>query len=276
MANILVIGCGDVGSRLALLLASDGHCVYGVRRSAHALTGVTMLQADVSQPLQLPMATLDYVFIILSPDSSSQAAYEQTFINSLDSLQRALEPYNLKRVFFISSTSVYGEDNGEWVSEETVPKACGFNGQVLIAAESLAKRYWPTTIVRFGGIYGEGRLRLIRWVESGKAVTLGQWTNRIHATDAARLLAFLANQHQQGRELAECYVGVDDYPCVQDEVLDWLADELSLSPVPKVASTGDSNKRISNQRLKMLGYQFIYPSFKEGYAAVIPPHDDLG
>lgn len=269
MANVLIVGCGDVGSRLALLLANDGHNVYGVRRSAHVLPNVTMLQADISQPFSLPISNLDYAYIILSPDSSNQAEYEKTFIDGVNHIRQALEPYSLKRVFFVSSTSVYGEEHGEWVNEDTPTYPQGFNGQVLCAAEALVQQYWLASVVRFGGIYGEGRLRLIRWVESGKPVNLGQWTNRIHVADAAALLAFLLTQHLQGRELEGCYVGVDDYPCLQDEVLDWLAQELDLPPVPKMASTGANNKRISNKRVKALGYQFLYPSFREGYGKML-------
>ena len=103
MANILIVGCGDVGSRLALLLANDGHNVFGVRRSAHSLPNVTMLQADISQPFSLPISDLDYAYIILSPDGSNQAAYEKTFIDGVNHIRAALEPYSLKRVFFVSS-----------------------------------------------------------------------------------------------------------------------------------------------------------------------------
>ena len=269
MANILIVGCGDVGSRLALLLANDGHTVYGVRRSAHVLPNVTMLQADISQPFSLPIAKLDYVYIILSPDSSNQAAYEQTFIDGVNHIRTALESYSLKHVFFVSSTSVYGEEDGQWVDENTATHPQGFNGQVLCAAEQLVQQYWLSSVVRFGGIYGEGRLRLIRWVESGKPVNVGQWTNRIHVADAGGLLAFLLKQHQQGRELESCYVGVDDYPCLQDEVLDWIAQELDLPPVAKVQGQGGANRRIRNNRIKELGYRFLYPSFREGYGKML-------
>lgn len=269
MANILIVGCGDVGSRLALLLANDGHNVYGVRRSAHILPNVTMLQADISQPFSLPISDLDYAYIILSPDASNQAAYEKTFIDGVNHIRHSLESFNLKHVFFVSSTSVYGEEHGEWVDEDTPTHPKGFNGQVLCAAEALVQQYWLSSVVRFGGIYGEGRLRLMRWVESGKPVNVGQWTNRIHVADAAALLAFLLTQHLQGRELQSCYVGVDDYPCLQDEVLDWLAQELDLPPVPKLAGQGGANRRIANGRVKSLGFCFSYPSFREGYSGIL-------
>ena len=137
------------------------------------------------------------------------------------------------------------------MDENTATHPQGFNGQVLCAAEQLVQQYWLSSVVRFGGIYGEGRLRLIRWVESGKPVNVGQWTNRIHVADAGGLLAFLLKQHQQGRELESCYVGVDDYPCLQDEVLDWIAQELDLPPVSKVQGLGGANRRIRNNRIRI-------------------------
>jgi hypothetical protein len=61
---------------------------------------------------------------------------------------------------------------------------------------------------------------------------------------------------------------VDDCPVLQEEVLDWLAQQLNLPFVPKVAAA-PSNKRLSNQRIKSLGYVFKYPSFKEGYGTML-------
>lgn len=269
MANILIIGCGDIGSRLATTLAQQGHQVYGVRRSVQTLAGVTMMQADVSQPFTLNMTMLDYVYIILTPDRSDADSYRRTYIDSLAHIRQAVQPYAVQHVFFVSSTSVYGQDRGEWLDETSPTEPKGFNGQTLVQAEQLCRQCWPTTAVRCGGIYGEGRLRLLRWVQEGRPVTTGQWTNRVHVRDVVGVLAFLLAQHQQGQKLEDCYLAVDDCPALQDEVLDWLAERMQLPLVPKQQVDGFSNKRLSNKRLKTLGYTFAYPGFREGYAAVV-------
>lgn len=269
MANILIIGCGDIGGRLATTLAQKGHQVYGVRRSAHALAGVTMRQADISRPFTLDIPAPDYVYIILTPDRSDAESYQRTYVDSLNHIRRALQSYALKRVFFVSSTSVYGQDQGEWVDELSPTEPKGFNGQTLVQAEQLCQQYWPATVVRCGGIYGEGRLRLLRWVQEGKSVTTGQWTNRVHVQDVVGILAFLLMQQDQGQKLEACYLAVDDCPVLQEDVLDWLAEQMQLPAVPKVQGEGESNKRLANQRLKALGYSFVYPGYKEGYAGVI-------
>ena len=62
---------------------------------------------------------------------------------------------------------------------------------------------------------------------------------------------------------------MDDYPCLQDEVLDWIAQELDLPPVAKVQGLGGANRRIRNNRIKELGYRFLYPSFREGYGKML-------
>ncbi|MDO8329864.1 MAG: SDR family oxidoreductase [Fluviicoccus sp.] len=269
MANVLIIGCGDTGSRLAQILAQAGHAVTGVRRSRAAIPGVAMAQADIIRPFRLDISAPDYVFILLSPDESSREGYERTFLTGLENIRTALESWSPKRVFFVSSTSVYGEENGEWVDEETPPRPKGFNGAVLLQAEALACRFWLTTVVRFAGIYGEGRLRLLKWVESGRPVNPALWSNRIHVADAARLLVFLMEQHLQGRELAEIYLGVDDCPVLQAEVLDWLAGRMGLPAVPRVAADeAGANRRIRNSRIRHLGFDPLYPDYRTGYLSL--------
>lgn len=276
MANVLIIGCGDTGGRLARALADAGHDVTGVRRSARTLPGMRALRADVSGPFTLAgMPPPDYVFILLSPDTPDEAGYERTYLQGQAHIRDALEPFSPRRVFWVSSTSVYGEGEGGWVDEDTPPDPTAFNGRILLEAEARARRDWPVTVVRLAGIYGEGRLRLLRWVESGRPVDPSAWSNRIHVTDAARLLAFLMTQHAQGRELADTYIGVDDCPALQAEVLDWLAARLGLPPVPRTAAAGAPRRRLSNRRVHELGFEFRYPDYRAGYAA-LPAADGGG
>ncbi|RZU47641.1 nucleoside-diphosphate-sugar epimerase [Fluviicoccus keumensis] len=271
MANVLIIGCGDTGGRLAVLLAGAGHGVTGVRRSAHALPGVTMLQADITRPFRLDIAPPDYVFILLSPGESSREAYDRCFLGGLENLQAALGGAVPRRVFFVSSTSVYGESAGEWVDEATPPRPAGFNGEVLLQAEARAAAAWPAvSVVRFAGIYGEGRLRLLRWVQAGRPVDPALWSNRIHVQDAARLLAFLLERDLAEQPLEPLYLGVDDLPVLQAEVLDWLAARRGLPPVPRQpAGDGGQGRRISNGRIRALGFRPVFPDYRAGYGSIV-------
>jgi len=173
-----------------------------------------------------------------------------------------------KRVFFVSSSSVFGQDAGQWVDEQTPPEVAGFNGQILLQAEALCLQTWPSTILRCAGIYGEGRLRLINWLKAAKPVDTGLWSNRIHIDDVVGILLHLLAVAEQQLPLADVYLGVDDCPVLQADVLDWLAAQLALMPVAKIVGQA-RNKRLSNQAIKQLGYVFKYPSFKEGYQGML-------
>lgn len=272
MKKILIIGCGEIGSLLATKLCLLGHQVYGIRRSDHVLEGVTMLQADVSRDfslyLQSKVQSLDYVYIILSPDSSTLESYQRIFVDSLTYIRKALSAYNIQHVFFVSSTSVYGQNQGQWVDENSETKPTAFNGQVLVQAEQLCWQAWSCTVLRCGGIYGNGRLRLIQWIKSRKPVQHGAWTNRVHVFDVVGILFYLFVQHQQNQNLNKIYLAVDDCPVLQDTVLDWLAEKLKQPPLEKITAP-ESNRRVSNQAIKNLGYCFLYPSYKDGYSELI-------
>lgn len=274
MAKVLIVGCGDVGGRLAVELATAGHTVHGLRRHPFTLPGVRALTGDVTVPatMQFPEG-LEYVFVLLAPGESGEAAYRRVYYEGTNNVLAALAGQSLRRLFWISSSSVYAQDDGSEVDETSPALPATATARILLESEKLVRASaWQTTIVRLSGIYGSGRLRLLDWVRAGRAVQAEppQWTNRIHAADAAGLLAFLLEQDRAGIELADTYLGTDNAPVPQHEVLDWLADRLELPPLPRETKPGAGrNKRLRNARLRGTGYRLRYPDYRAGYAAML-------
>lgn len=280
MAKVLIVGCGDVGSRLAARLVAAGHEVHALRRSAFSLPGVHALQGDVTEPASLRFpAGLDAAFVLLAPGESGEEAYRRVYLEGTKHVLEALAGQSLTRLFWVSSSSVYGQDDGSWVDEDSVTLPASPTAQLLLQSEQLLEAAaWPATVVRFAGIYGPGRLRLLRWVQSGREVQMHPpaWTNRIHVEDCAGLLDFLFVEQLKGTNLASVYIGVDDEPALQHEVLDWLADRMGLPRVAHASRPGaGSNKRLSNQRISALGYQMQFPGYQAGYAAVMGQSDKI-
>lgn len=276
MANILIAGCGDVGSTLGLALLAAGHRVWGLRRDPAALpSGIRPLAADLAEPATLAglPSGLEYVFYTAAAGGYSEDRYRSAYLDGVRNLLGALRRggQHPRRLFFTSSTSVYAQSDGQWVDEASPAAAEGFAGRCLRAGEGLLwAAPWPATVLRLGGIYGPGRTRLIDTLRAGTATCVEQpplYTNRIHRDDCARAL-----QHLLGIEHPEpLYLGVDDDPAPQCQVLRWLATELGVPPptvVPAPAAPRP-NKRCRNDRLKASGFRFRYPGYREGYAALL-------
>lgn len=277
MARILLAGCGAIGTQLGEALQAAGHEVFGLRRSAVAMPFPT-LHADLTQPLaaELLPAQLDYVVHTGTPAERSDSGYEAGYPRALRHLLAALAPAtstaSLKRFFFVSSTAVYHQDDGSWVDETSPTRPTRFNGIRVLEAENVLRQSGVAgTCVRFGGIYGAGRNGLMRRVQAGAEVqvTPAKYTNRIHQDDCAGVLHYLINEQEQGRPLQPVYLAVDDDPADESTLCSWLADRLG-APAPVTTSPGGhmgQNKRCSNRLLRAQGYRFIYPTFREGYAA---------
>ena len=279
MARVLIAGCGYTGIALGTQLASEGHSVWGLRRRPELLPAtIRPLKADLCDPgsLTLIPPKLDYVFYTAAAERADDAAYQAAYVigirNLLDHLFETHQP--LRRMFFTSSTAVYAQTGGEWVDEtsETAPRE--FSGRRLLEGEELLLRSsFGATVVRLAGIYGPGRTRLIDQVRRGEVVcptVEPRYTNRIHRDDCAGVL-----QHLMRLSSPETlYLGVDNEPADQAEVLRWLARQLG-SPSPRSESRtpsgreSQSNKRCRNSRLLQSGYSFRYPTFREGYKAML-------
>lgn len=276
MSRILVAGCGFVGTALSRRLASGGHEVWGLRRSPAKLPAdIHPLTADLCRPESLRNLPphLDFVFYTASADSAAAEAYRAAYVTGLKNLLHALtiQKQSPRRVFFTSSTSVYGQTEGEWVDENSPVRPESHTGRIMLEAEqTLLNSSAPATAVRLGGIYGPGRRRLIDRVlrgEAGIAEGPPRYVNRIHREDCAGALDHLMNL----KAPEAIYLAVDDEPADEGEVIRWLAERLGAPPprtVPEAeapARRGGSNKRCRNGRLKASGYRLIYPSFREGY-----------
>ena len=277
--SLLIAGCGDVGGRLASRLISQGWQVHGLRRSISALPqGVLPVAGDLAQsqcPADWPEGPLDYLVYCAAANESSEAGYRAAYIEGLRHVLGWLREHGQmpRRVLFVSSTSVYGQQGGEWVDESSPVEPEGYSGRILLEAEQLLlTSEWPASVVRLSGIYGPGRAWLLNQVRQGYRVASEPplYGNRIHADDAAGLLAFVLQADQRGQALEPLYIGVDDCPAPLHEVVAWLRDYLGVTDWSAETSIRRAgSKRCRNSRARALGWVPRYADYRQGYAAIL-------
>ncbi|MGB1090782.1 MAG: SDR family oxidoreductase [Oceanobacter sp.] len=282
MARILVVGAGDIGEGFARKMSEGGHQVWCLRRSEQSLedhsadNSVHWIQADVTEPESLGQLpdNLDIVLYSVASPDFSQASYQAYYVDGLKNMLAALQGQPIKRCMFVSSTSVYHQMDGEWVDEQTIAEPHAFAGKEHLNAEkALLDNDIAGTVVRFSGIYGLGRNRLIQQAKRGGHCDPEPpvWTNRIHRDDCIGVLALLTEKALAGEALDDLYLASDDEPASMYDVLEWIKDRIGdVEPdhdLPEV--TRRANRRCSNQRLKALGYEFKYPGFRDGYDEIL-------
>lgn len=277
--SLLIAGCGDVGGRLASRLLNQRWRVHGLRRSTSALPqGVLPVAGDLAQsqcPADWPEGPLDYLVYCAAANESSEAGYRAAYVEGLRHVLGWLREHGQmpRRVLFVSSTSVYGQQGGEWVDESSPVEPEGYSGRILLEAEQLLlTSEWPASVVRLSGIYGPGRAWLLNQVRQGYRVASEPplYGNRIHADDAAGLLAFVLQADQRGQALEPLYIGVDDCPAPLHEVVAWLRDYLGVTDWSAETSIRRAgSKRCRNSRARALGWVPRYADYRQGYAAIL-------
>jgi nucleoside-diphosphate-sugar epimerase len=277
--RVLVAGCGYVGSALAEQLAARGDEVFALRRSDGPWpAGARGVRADLRDPgslAALPRA-LDAVVYAAAADRFDDDAYRAAYADGPRNLWAALAAagQRLRRAVFVSSTAVHAQDGGEWVDETSPTEPAGFSGRRLLEGErALGEAPGRGVVLRLGGIYGPGRTRLVESVRSGTArLRPGppHYTNRIHRDDCAGALAHLLALDDPDA----VYVGVDREPAAENDVLTWIAARLGR-PLPPAGDAAPAarrprgSKRCSSARLVASGYAFRFPTYREGYGALI-------
>jgi nucleoside-diphosphate-sugar epimerase len=289
MSRIVILGCGYVGLELGRQLRPD-HEVVGVRRSEAGLeavkaAGLTPVRADVTDPDALSaIPDADAVVFAASSGGRGAPAAREVYV---EGQKRAIDHFAARdappeRYVYTSSTGVYGDHGGDWVDEGTPLDPTTEKTRVLAAAERVALDRPPEgidgTVARFAGLYGPDRYRLDRYVEG--PVTEG-YLNMVHRDDAAGAVAHLLTGDLARDEVV---LVVDDEPVSKWTFADWLAEQCDRPAPPKQTvdermAEGDlsdaarrrlkTSKRCSNEYLRALGYEFAYPTFREGYAAAI-------
>jgi nucleoside-diphosphate-sugar epimerase len=279
--QVLIVGCGDIGQRLAQCLPQDTYEVTGLRRNPPDDSPLLRYQAcDVTNAEELTEVlkqNFSVIVISMTPSERSDAGYERAYVQSCQNLVDGLRAQSLKPrlVLFVSSTAVYGQMDGSWVDENSLTQPHSFSGERLLEAEEIIKNSgFAHVIVRFSGIYGPNRNRLIEQVKQKRASASIHFTNRIHADDCARSLAHLIELNRKNESLQSIYLATDSAPAPMVEVVTWLAEQMGVTEFLSDTATNErGNKRCSNQRLLDSGFVFLYPSFKDGYARLLNDYE---
>jgi nucleoside-diphosphate-sugar epimerase len=220
---------------------------------------------------------INAIVVTLTPGEMSDEGYRASYVAGAESLASAIRDsgWCSGPVLWVSSTSVYGHGGGEWVDElsDTVPAS--YRGERLLQAEGLISQLSvPAVVIRYAGVYGPGRGRMLAQLHRGELAPPQpvQWSNRIHAEDCAGVLVHLLQRYRADKPLHSLYLATDNEPAPLYDVHRWLAQQLGISMPDTVAAASAGrvgNRRCSNRRLLESGYQFLYPTFREGYAALI-------
>lgn len=282
----LIVGCGDVGTRLALALRAQDESVLACVRSqasAEALSaqGFSALALDLDGPADLPSCEQLYWFA--PPPTQGQ----------LDTRVRRWIDHgasNAKRIVYLSTSAVYGDCSGRWIDEDESLKPQTDRGRRRLDAEQALQAHARKAgvalmILRVPGIYGPGRLPLERLrqqlpvIEDSGDDSTRRWTNRIHADDLALAALAAMTRGQPGR----AYNITDGKPTTMADYFCRCARLLGLPEPPRIAladapqhlspalmSFMEESKRLRNQRmLEELGVVLRYPDLHHGLPACL-------
>ena len=273
MSKVVIAGCGFTGLATARLFAGAGWEVVGVTHaaeSAAALGGEAfrVIACDITDHAALAacgeLRGAEAVIHCASSGRGGVEQYRAVYLDGARALGEVLAPGLL---VFTSSTSVYAQTDGAWVTEESAAEPDRETGRVLRETEE-----WVIArnglVTRLAGIYGPGRSVLLRKFFAGEAVIEGdgaKWINQVHRDDIASALVHLVTAQARG-----IFNVNDDEPLTQRAVYEWLARRFAKllppsGPIDMNRKRGWTNKRVSNAKLRGLGWQARYPSF---FAAV--------
>ena len=285
-APVLILGCGDIGGRVARLEQAGGRTVLALARSLEAAgrletLGIGVLAGDLDTPASLTTlpSQVSTLYYFAPPPATGDD--DPRLRNALTALARPPA-----RLVYISTSGVYGDCGGAWIDEDwpLTPKSA--RGQRRLAAER-ALRDWSRrtgaaiVILRVPGIYGPGRLPVERIRRQIPVIDPREapYTNRIHADDLAAACLAADRRGQPG----QAYNISDGHPTTMTDYFWRIADLHGLPRPPAIPlaearevlspamlSFMDESKRLINRRmLDELGVRLLYPDLAHGLPACL-------
>ena len=290
--HIVIVGCGDIGVRVAKIWKNQGKSVFATGRSEERLNALRQqhlhaISADLDDPSsltefvgRLSQNSLIYYFAP-PPATGVEDTRMEHFLKSLHSSHLP------EHIIYISTSGVYGDQQGQRINEETIANPQVDRAKRRYHAEQLLLEYGvehssiAMTILRVGGIYGPGRLPLQRLKDKTPMLheSLSPQTNRIHADDLAQVCVAAATDKSAG----EIYNVSDGTNSNMTEYFNTIADFCGLERPPlvdweeaeKTISKGmlsylrESRHMDNSKMLKDLDIELIYPTLKDGLKSCI-------
>jgi nucleoside-diphosphate-sugar epimerase len=273
MPRVLIAGCGYVGSAAARLFAKEDWEVFGWTRSGQSAappekSSISLAAVDITD-LKTVRRNCFPADVVVHSASSGTDSYLRLYRDGAANLAAC---FPSARIIFTSSTSVYPQRDGSFVTEDSPAEPDSENAQILRQAEKIILDH-AGIVLRVAGIYGPGRSFLLRSVMNGTSVISDQFVNQVHRDDVASAIFFLARS--RAVDSPRIFNVVDDTPAPRAEILDWISTRVGLplsnSPATATPKRGRSNKRVSNAKLRALGWLPAYPSYREGFDRSVLP-----
>ncbi len=274
--SVLIAGCGFVGLPLARNLVDAGWETHAITASKQSATLIEpeafrVYALDISKTdslRQLGRNQFDVVIHCASSGRGNADDYEAVFYRGSQNLLGNLES---GQFLFTSSTSVYPQSDGAVVNEESEANPLRETGRILRKTENLVLAA-NGIVARLAGLYGPGRCVPLQKLRDGRAIVEADGLrvmNLLHQADAAGALQFLAE-----KALSGVYNVVDDLPVTQIEWYRYVCASLGKPLPPNGApdlgrKRGWSSKSVSNRKLRAMGWEPLYPTFREGLQTLL-------
>ena len=263
--KILIAGCGYLGRAVGEVFHRESWDVEGWTNSHEADAPYKIRAVDFTRPV-----TGDHFDVVVqcaSTRGGNAEDYRRVYLQGARSLTSAFP----RALFvFVSSTSVYAQTDGEWVTEESAAEPQHETGRILRETEELVLAHGGI-VARLAGIYGPERSALLQKFLSGRATLGDRFVNQIHRDDIVTALQLLIREKARG-----IFNVSDDHPMVQRECYAWLAAHLQKplplqNEEPRNRKRGNNNKRVSSEKLQRLGWSPRYPTFQAAMIESILP-----
>ena len=276
MKKLLIYGYGYTASYLAETLNTENYLIIGSSREEKKFNSDNKKVKFINNS-QVNNCLLkdDITHILVSvPPNDLGDIFIQNYRDII------IKNKNIEWIGYLSATNVYGDHNGELVSESSQTKPKTKKGINRLVAEKqwlelISKFNLPIKIFRLAGIYGPNRNikeRLIKGLVKN-IYKEGQFFSRIHVEDIANILNLSMNNITKNK----IYNLADDFSCNLNVIIEYLCEKNSLIKPAQIDFDDMSldykkesffleNKRVDNSLVKKdLLKNFKYPSFKEGY-----------